>query len=267
MNRQLLSLIAVVTAGGTPSEDDPLAEYTQGKPKALIPIAGKPMIAHVVDALAGSRYVQHIVVVALDPAAQVSFSVPVEHVPDTGDIFSNSEAGVRYAQHHFPDLDGILLSSCDVPTITSAIVDAFVEECFRTEHDMYFSIVERPVMESRFPGAGRSYVHMRDGDFAGGDLLLIRPSMTLSRSELWQEIAHARKSALRQARLVGLGTFFKLLIHRLSIAEAEKRASKVFNVHGRAVPFPYAEVAMDVDKPFQLDIARAELEARAAQAL
>jgi molybdopterin-guanine dinucleotide biosynthesis protein A len=259
------SLIAVVTAGGKPSEDDPLAAYTQGKPKSLIPIAGKPMLAHVVDALAGSRYVQHIVVVALDPAAQVSFSVPVECVPDTGDIFTNSEAGVRYAQSRYPDMDGILLSSCDVPTITPAITDAFVEECFLTDHDMYFTIVERSVMESRFPGSGRSYVHMREGDFAGGDLLLIRPSMTLSRPELWQEVAHARKSALRQARLVGLGVFVKLLMRRLTIAEGEKRVLEVFGVNGRAVPFPYAEVAMDVDKPYQLDIVRAELEARASQ--
>jgi len=264
MNEQP-SVVAVVTAGGIPREDDPLAEHAQGKSKALIPIAGKPMIAHVVDAIAQSSYIQHIIVVALDPAAEVSFSVPVEHVPDKGDIFSNAEAGVLHAQNRYPDMDGILLSSCDVPTITPSIVNAFVEECFRTEHDLYFSIVERPVMESRFPGSGRSYVHMRDGDFAGGDLLLIRPSMSLSRSELWQEIANARKSALRQARLVGLGTFFKLLTRRLSIADAENRASKVFSVHGRAVPFPHAEVAMDVDKPYQLDIVRAELEARAAQ--
>jgi CTP:molybdopterin cytidylyltransferase MocA len=259
------SVIAVITAGWKPSEDDPLAEYTQGKSKALIPIAGKPMIAHVVDALAGSRYIQHVIVVALDPAVDASFSVSVEHVPDAGDIFSNAEAGVLYAQRQYPDLDGILISSCDVPTITSAIVDAFVGECFRTEHDLYFSIVERPVMESRFPGAGRSYVHLSDGDVAGGDLLFIRPSATLSRPELWQEIAQARKSALRQARMVGLGIFFKLLIRRLSLAEAERRASQVFSVRGRGILFPYAEVAMDVDKPFQLDIARAELEARASQ--
>ena len=70
MNKEL-QVVAVVSAGWTPSEDDPLAEYTQGKSKALIPIAGKPMIAYVVDALAGSRYIQHIVVVALDPTAKI----------------------------------------------------------------------------------------------------------------------------------------------------------------------------------------------------
>jgi len=259
------SVVAVVTAGWSPSEDDPLAEYTRGKPKALIPIAGKPMIAYVVDALAGSRYIQHIVVVALDPAAGVQFPVPVEYVPDAGDILANAEAGIRYALDHYPDLDAVLLSSSDLPTITPAIVDAFIEECFRTDHDLYYSIVERSVMEARFPESRRSYVHLREGDFAGGDIMLVRPSMALSQRELWQSLAEARKNALRQARMFGLWPLFKLIIRRLSLAEAERRACKALNVRGRGVPFPYAEVGMDVDKPFQLEIVRAELEARAAR--
>jgi CTP:molybdopterin cytidylyltransferase MocA len=261
MNEQP-SLVAVVTAGWSPKEDDPLAEYSQGKPKALIPIAGKPMIAYVVDALAGSRHVHHIVVVALDPAAEVEFSTPVEYVPDAGDILANAEAGIQYAQTHYPDLDAVLLSSSDVPTITPAIVDVFIEECFRTEHDLYYSIVARAVMEARFPESRRSYVHLRDGDFAGGDLVLLRPSLTMSHRDLWRNLAGARKNPLRQASMFGLWPFFKLVVRRLSLAEAERRAGKMLNLRGRAIPFPYAEVGMDVDKPFQLEIARVELELR-----
>lgn len=266
MNAQL-SVAAVVTAGWSPGGDDPLAAYTQDKPKALIPIAGKPMVAHVVDALAGSRYVQHIIVVALDPAAGVKFSVPVEYVPDAGGVLANSEAGAQYVQTHYPNLDAVLLSSSDIPTITPAIVDAFIEECFRTDHDLYYSVVERSVMETRFPSSRRSYVHLCEGDFAGGDMVLVRPSMTFSHQELWQNLANARKNALQQARLVGLGTFVKLIAHRLSLADAERRVCKALNVRGRAVPFSYAEVGMDVDKPFQLDIVRADLEARTANVL
>jgi hypothetical protein len=66
--------------------------------------------------------------------------------------------------------------------------------------------------------------------------------------------------------LVGLGLFLRLLTRRLSLSDAERRVSQVLNIRGRAIPFPYAEVGMDVDKPFQLDIVRAELEARATNA-
>jgi len=64
MNKEL-NLVGVISAGWTPSEDDPLAEYTQGKTKAIIPIAGKPMITYVVDAIAGSRHVKHPVQVGI----------------------------------------------------------------------------------------------------------------------------------------------------------------------------------------------------------
>lgn len=261
------SVAAVVTAGWSPKEDDPLTEYTEGKSKALIPIAGKPMIAHVVDALARSRYIERIIVVALDPAAEVQFSMPVEYVPDARGLLANAEAGIQYVADNYPDLDAVLLSSSDVPTITPAIVDAFIEECLHTDHDLYYSIVERSVMEARFPESRRSYVHLREGDFAGGDLLLIRPRMALSQRELWENLAGARKNALQQARMFGLWPLFKLVIRRLSLAEAERRACKALNMRGRAVPFPYAEVGMDVDKPFQLEIARTELEAHTASAL
>ena len=263
MNAQL-SVAAIVTAGRSAHEDDPLAAYTQNGPKALIPIAGKPMIAYVVDALAESRYIQHIVVVALDPAAGVKFSVPVEYIGDAGGILANTEAGMQYALAHYPDVDAVLLSSSDVPTITPSIVDAFIEECLRTGHDLYYSVIERSVMETRFPGSRRSYVHLTNGDFAGGDILLLRPSLTLSNRDLWQSLADARKSAVRQARLIGLWTFLKLVTHRLSLADAERRVQKALSINGRAVPFPYAEVGMDVDKPFQLEIVRADLEARAS---
>jgi len=254
------SVIAVVTAGATPAEDDPLAAYTHGKPKALIPIGGKPMIAYVIEALAASRYIEHIIIVALDPGEATRLPAPVEHVPDAGDLLSNVEAGIQYAVTRYPSLDAVLLSSSDVPTITPPIVDAFIEECLQSDHDLYYSIVQRSVMEARFPASRRSYVHFREGDYAGGDILLIRPSLAVSNRDLWQRLSTARKSPLRQARMLGLWPLLRLVARRMSLAEAEKCACEAFAIRGRAVPFPHAEIGMDVDKPFQLAIVRSVLE-------
>jgi len=262
MNNEKLSVAALVSAGWSPKDGDPLAEYTGNGPKALIPIAGKPMVAHVVDALAGSRYVDHIIVISLSPEDDVSFSSTVEYVPDAGNILANAEAGMNHVIAHHPDVDAVILCTSDIPTITPAIIDAFIEECMRTDHDLYYSIVERSVMETRFPNSRRSYVHLREGDFAGGDVFLARPSLAMKDRDLWLKVAEARKNALKQVLMVGLLPFLKLITHRLSIAEAEQRASKAFNIKAKAIPFTHAEVGMDVDKPFQLEIVRAELEAR-----
>jgi len=64
--------------------------------------------------------------------------------------------------------------------------------------------------------------------------------------------------------MLGPVIFLRYLTRRLSIAEAERRAAKIFGVRVRVIPSSHAEVGMDVDKPFQLDIVRADLEARAA---
>jgi CTP:molybdopterin cytidylyltransferase MocA len=263
MNQEL-TVIGVITAGWSPKEDDPLTEYTQGKSKALISIAGKPMIAHVIDALAGSRYVQRSVIVGLDPNAKIAFSMPVDLVPDTGSLIGNVETGLLHAMEHYPAMNGALLSGSDVPTITPAIVDAFIDTCLRTDHDVYYSIIEQSVMEARFPNSRRSYVRLKDGNFAGGDLMYFRKSTNLGDRELWDRLANSRKHPLRQVAVLGLWPLLKLVTGRLSLAEAEERACKIIKMRGHAIPFPYAEVGMDVDKPHQLEIVRAELEAQAA---
>jgi len=265
MNKEL-EIIGVVSAGWTPSDDDPLAEYTHSGPKAVIPIAGRPMITYVVDAIAATRHVKHVVIVALDPNAEVEFSVPVEHVPDAGSLIGNAEAGLRYALDHYPNLDGVLICSSDLPLITSDMLNDIVEECFQTEHDLYYTIVERAVMEGRFPESKRSYMHLVEGDFAGGDVFLVRPSLTVDHRDLLQELASARKSVLRQARMIGLRIFLKLLFRRLALNEIVQRVSQVLGMNARVIQFPHAEVGMDVDKPFQLEIVLAELKARTTDA-
>ncbi len=253
------SIVAIVTAGWSPGEDDPLAEHTQGRSKALIPIAGRPMITYVVDALSGTRTIERVVIVGLDPTVQIQASTPVEYVANAGGLLENMEAGFQYVAQNYPNADAMLLSSADIPTITPSIVAAFIEECLRTDHDLYYSIVARSVMETRFPESRRTYVHLREGNYAGGDLTLIRTGVGFGQRELWRNLARARKHPLRQAAMFGLWPLVKLITRRLTLAEAETRACAVLNMRGRAVPFPYAEVGMDVDKPFQLEIVRREL--------
>ncbi len=257
------AVVAVVTAGWSPKEDDPLAEYTAGGPKALIPLAGKPMITHVIDALAGSRHVRHIVIVALDPVARIEFATPVDYVPDAGSSMANMRSGIASALAKYPDMEAVLICSSDVPTITPHVIDSFIEQCFETDHEVYYSLVERCTMEARFPAAQRTYITLRDGQFAGGDLGMVRAGASFTEPRIWEDLSSLRKNVLRQARLFGVGFFLKLLTRRLSIADAERRALQALGIRGRGVRVEHAEAAMDVDKPAQLEIVRAELEARA----
>ena len=255
------TLPAVVMAGRSSSKTDLLAAYTNGGPKALIPIHGRPMIAYVIDALAASHYINRVVVVGLEDLPGETFTTPIDFLPDSHGLIPNAQAGLRHAATLTPTPSAILFSGSDVPLVTGPIVDAFIEECLRTDHDLYYSVVERSVMEARFPGSSRSYVHLREGEFAGADISMVRPSVVVENQALWQALGEARKSPFKQARLIGLSTAILLLTRRLTLADAQRRVTKVLNLRGRVISFPHAEIGMDVDKPFQLEIVRSELAA------
>jgi hypothetical protein len=83
---------------------------------------------------------------------------------------------------------------------------------------------------------------------------------------IWRRITNARKSPLKQAALIGFDTLFLLATRQLTLAGAESRIMKRLNITGRAIVCPYAEVGMDVDKPFQLEIMRRDLKKRLKKA-
>jgi len=254
---------AIVAAGHTPGKIDALLEYTGAEKKALIPIAGKPMIKWVSDALVGSQYVDRLCLVGLDESCGIDFGPkPVIFVPDQGRLTKNLWAGGWRVLQDTTDRDRLLVCACDIPLITTPIVDEHIAAMAATAPDICYTIVERATMLARFPTSRRSYTRLREGVFCGGDLNMASSRALETNKQLWDDLLEARKSALRQAWRVGVWTLLQLATGTLSIAAAEKRADKILGVRCRVVRTPHAEIGMDVDKPFQLDIVRAELEKR-----
>jgi hypothetical protein len=109
-------------------------------------------------------------------------------------------------------------------------------------------------MEDRYPGSKRSYVHLKDVEVCGGDMNVIRSNLVEGNDELWDQIVDARKNALKQAALIGYDTLLMLLLRLITLEGAARKVSKRIKLHGRALVCPYAEVAMDVDKPHQYEL-------------
>jgi GTP:adenosylcobinamide-phosphate guanylyltransferase len=255
---------AVVLAGGDPDKADPLLEYAQARKKPLIKIAGKEMVRYVVEAIAGSSRIGRIFAVGLSPEDGVEFTTPVEYVEAAGNMVDNLVAGIERVMEVDPDVERVLTSSADIPLLTTEMVDYFIDTCLETDHDLYYTIVEKSTMEARFPGSGRSFVPLRDGSFAGGDINMAKVSALQANLPLARQVMEARKNVWQQVRLLGFGTLIKFAFRRLTIADAEQVAGRALGCQGRAIITPYPEMGMDVDKPHQLDMARAILEGRSA---
>ena len=250
---------AIVMAGGIPKAEDPLYEFTQGEPKALLDVAGKPMVQWVLDAISGTESVERVVLISLSEEAGLSCSKPVTYIPDQGGLLENVRGGIEKAVDINPEATHVLTVSSDIPMIKSEMIDWMVKENSGSDLELYYTVIPRDVMEKRFPESNRSYTLLKDIELCGGDLNMIRSSTVHSNVDLWDQLVAARKSVFKQAALLGYGNLLLLLSRQLTLDGAVKRVTKKMNITGKAVISPYAELGMDVDKPHQLEIVRSEL--------
>jgi GTP:adenosylcobinamide-phosphate guanylyltransferase len=251
---------AVITAGGIPSEKDPLYPYTQGKPKAMVDIAGKPMIQWILDAVGNSKDVEHVVLIGLDKSSGVTCSKPMEYIENQGHMLSNAIAGVHKVKEMNPKAEYVLLISSDIPALTSEMVDWCVEASMETQDELYYGIIPQAVMEKRYPGSKRSFTKLKGETFCGADIHVIHVKLADEHYETWKRLIDNRKNVFKQAAVFGYWTLFLLATRMIDANDAVERVSKKIKIKGRDVRWPYAEAGMDVDKPHQLEQMRADME-------
>ena len=256
-----MKMDAIVTAGGIPQPEEPLYEFTQGKSKAMLDVAGKPMVQWVLDALCSANTVEHVVLVGLTEENGLECSKITGYLPNQGGMLANLKAGLARVKEINPDIHHVLLVSSDIPAITGDMVDWVVNTAMQTDEDVYYNVITKETMEARFLGSKRTYTHFKDVDICGGDMNVIRASISANES-FWEKIIAARKSPLKQASLLGFDTLILLLLRQVTLADAVKRVARRVGLTGRALVCPYAEVGMDVDKPNQLELVRADLSKR-----
>jgi CTP:molybdopterin cytidylyltransferase MocA len=177
-------------------------------------------------------------------------------------MLENIFAGVKQVATLNPAAHHVLLASSDIPAITPEMVDWLARTAAETDHDVYYNVITRQVMEARYPGSRRTYTHLKGMEVCGGDMNVVRAQTTTGKDDLWRKIIAARKSPLKQAALVGFDNVILLLLRLMSIDEAVKRASQRTGLRARVLRCPYAEIGMDVDKPHQLELMRADMTKR-----
>jgi len=258
---------AIVTAGGIPRPEDPLYTYSHGDSKALIDVAGKPMIQWVLDALGDAKQVDNVIIIGLSSKSGVTCKKPIHYVSNQGRMLANIVAGVNKALEINKRSKYVLVVSSDIPTLKANMVDWLVKTCMETKDELYYGVCPRDVMEARFPDSKRTYTHLKDMEVCGADINVTHVRMATEHLDMWESLIGSRKSPLKQASLIGFGTLFALFTRRLTLEDAVRRVCERIGVKGRAIVWPHAEPCMDVDKPSQLELLRADLVEQQSQAV
>ncbi len=255
---------AIVTAGGIPLPEEPLYSETKGHNKALLEVAGKPMVQWVLDALSAAKTIDNVIVVGLTEKAGLTCKKPVHYISNQGRMLDNFRAGVRKSLELGKTSKHVLFVSADIPAINGEMVDWVVNTAMKTDDDIYYNVIQREVMEKRFPESNRTYTRLKGMEVCGGDMNVARAKLVVAEDEsgLWEKISNSRKSPLKQAALIGFDTLFLLLFRQLTLEMAVEKITKKLNITGQVFVCPYAEVGMDVDKPHQLEIMRKDFKKR-----
>lgn len=256
---------ALVLAGRR-SSADPLAEVRGGTHRALLEVVGVPMLVRVVRALQASSCVDRIAVSIDDAGA-------FEAVPELRELEARGEI-VRHPSLSSPSrsvqdaLNGrllgnrVLVTTADHALLTPKIIDHFAACAEQSDADVAVGVVAESVIRASYPSTTRTYLRFRDGGYSGANLFAFRSQQAPRVAEFWIRAEAFRKQPWRLASAFGPTTLLLFALRRLSLEEALQRASRVIGCRIRAVPLPFAEAAIDVDRPSDLDLASEILAAR-----
>jgi CTP:molybdopterin cytidylyltransferase MocA len=255
---------ALVLAGRR-STGDALAESEGFTHKALLPIGGVPMGIRVLKSLAAIPTLERIGVSCDDPQlvarleglmSGVRPGLRLEHHPSArspaaslGDFIASLSNG-----------ELALVTTADHPLMSTEIVRYFVEEASARDADLVAGVVSERVYRARFPSGPRTFVRLADDAFSGANLFLVRAPGAVRVAYFWVGLEGVRKRPWRLVSHFGVGTLVRFLLGRLTLARALADASQAIGAHVDAVSLPFAEAALDVDKPADLATVKALLE-------
>lgn len=245
--------MALVLAGRR-AGGDVVADASGIAHRALLPIAGVPMLERVVVAIRDSGVVSSVAVSSDDP--RLVHSTPELArlaAPDTGFLwFHRSGASPAASVADFfttaAGLRPVFVTTGDHPLLTAEIIRYFVEHASARTADFVVGMVPASVYRRRFPDQPRTFLALRDERYSGANLFLLRTPRAAEVARFWIRAEAYRKTPWKLVRVFGRANLAMFMLGRLDLAAALERASDVIGASVDAVVLPYAEAALDVDK-------------------
>jgi GTP:adenosylcobinamide-phosphate guanylyltransferase len=242
---------AVVLAGGP---QDSVALLQPGAPnKAFVEIGDLTLLGRVLAALRATESIGRIVLVA-PPAMRAHRDVLLadELRPDGVRITESLRNGLTGLEQN----GDVLIVASDLPVLTPAAVADFVARVAALGADLVYGCVEKGAHVRRYPDVPHTWARMRDGTFCGGGIVAMKPRALPMLERFIERLGAARKQPFKLASLFGWDMLARFALGRLSIAQAETRASRILGAPVRALISPYPETAVNVDRVSDVSLAR-----------
>jgi GTP:adenosylcobinamide-phosphate guanylyltransferase len=244
-------LNAIVLAGGPP---DAVAALEPGAPnKAFVRIGELTLVERTLRAVRSVPRIERIVVVVPESTlAAGALAGADEARPDGPRMIESLRSGLA----GFAPDEPLVIAASDLPVLTRAALDEVIDEALVRDLDLGYATLERRYHDARFPAIPHTWARMREGQFCGGGAVILKPRVLPRLERLLDQLGSARKSPLRLAAIFGWGTLVRFALGRLSIADAELRASGLIGARAGAIRCTHPEIAVNVDRPADVALAK-----------
>ena len=142
------------------------------------------------------------------------------------------------------------------------MVEHFCAAARASRADLAAGLTPAAVIRAAYPDAQRTYLRFKDGHYSGANLYALLGPKARRAIGFWRRAELERKRPWRLVRAFGWRPLLAYLLGRLTLDGAMERASRITGARIAAVSLPFAEAAIDVDKPADLALAETILARR-----
>lgn len=261
-----MAATAIVMAGRREGSVDPLAAAAGLEDKCVLPVAGRPMIGHVLATLRDTSEIGRIVVSVNDPAV-------LDAVPEARALIADGRLIVSKSRTNLVDslmaaVDAasfpIFITTADNVLLTPAAASQFLAGSAGADVAVAFAR-KQSVLDAHPDGQRRFYRFSEDG-YSNCNSYWIGSARALKAAEVFRSGGQFAKHPLRIVQAFGLINLIRFRYGIGTLDEAFRRFSRRFRLSIRPVILSDGAVAIDVDNARTLGVAETILAGRAAAA-
>lgn len=236
---------AALILAGSRGVADPLAVAEGVAHKALVEVAGRPMLARVVEAVreAGARRIA----VSADAPEVVALAKALgcELIPPAQG--PSGSVAAAFGQLGAP----LLVTTADHALLEPAWVRDFLADV-PAASDVALLLARRERVEAAAPGSRRTWLRFADGEWSGCNLFWLATPRAAAALDLWSTVEAERKRPWRLAARLGFATLAGYLLGRLGLGDAVARLGRRVGISAAVVAARDGLAAVDVDRPGDL---------------
>jgi len=254
----------IVLAGSRP-RGDVAARFADVRYKALMPVAGVPMLRRVVDALRASGRARRITILMQEPhvlAADITWEKlladPDIEVAASRDGICDSLIAATGDGADWP----VMVTTADSALLTGPVAADFADKAAQGDGDMAIAFISEGDLRAAFPDSRRTIWRFRDGGWKSFNLFALKSPRCHKLLAFWQRAEKDRKRVLHAAARAGPAVWLLMLLRLITLAEACARVGRRFGADVDVVVMRDAAACIDVDSREDLELVEQVLRAR-----